>query len=171
MGDDIDGAFDWLVLIISTVNGVLIGLPEGFEAKKAMAGVLLPFFVLVMVWLLSHLVKREHLKVVLKTYAWFYALFMILLFGEIFVDQIYGLIRVLNVSLFVPYPPLAILFVAFMISVPFVFFDLLVRPAYKEIYRDSRLLSSRKQLILLYAFAIATFVILFLPSVLSRVFG
>ncbi|MGQ9691799.1 MAG: hypothetical protein ACUVQY_11220 [Thermoproteota archaeon] len=54
MGDRIDDAFDWLILIIGTMNGALIGLPEGLEAKKAMAGgVILPFLVLVIVWLLS----------------------------------------------------------------------------------------------------------------------
>jgi len=50
MGDKIDDAFDWLVLIMSTMNGALIGLPESVEAKKVAAGaVILPFFVLVMV--------------------------------------------------------------------------------------------------------------------------
>ena len=78
MGDPIDDAFDWLLLIMSTINGILIGLPETIEAKKGVAGALMPpFFVLIVVWLLGHLIKRKHLKAVLKTYAWFYAFFML----------------------------------------------------------------------------------------------
>jgi hypothetical protein len=174
MGDKIDDAFDWLILIMSTMNGVLISLPENLEAKKATAGgVLIPFFVLVMVWLLGHLIKREHTKVILKTFAWFYALLMLGSFGEIFSDQIFGTLRTLN-SVFVRYPPLALLFMAlfipFMFGWPIVFFDRLVRPVYKEIYKDSRLLSSRKQLALLYIFAAATFIAQILPFLSLGVF-
>jgi hypothetical protein len=170
MGDKIDDAFDWLILIMSTMNGVLISLPENLEAKKATAGgVLIPFFVLVMVWLLGHLIKREHIKVILKTFAWFYALLMLGQFGEIFADQIFGTLRTLN-SVFVRYPPLALLFMAFMFGWPVVFFDRLVRPAYKEIYKDSRLLSSRKRLALLYIIAYVTFVVQILPFLFLGVF-
>jgi len=171
MGDKIDDAFDWLILIMSTMNGVLIGLPENLEAKKLVAGgVLLPFFVLVMVWLLGHLIKRERLKAILKVFAWFYALFMLLMFGEIFVDQIFGIMKTLHMKVFTVFPPLTLLFLAFMFGGPFVFFDRLVRPAYREIYKDSRLLSSRKRLSLLYAFAFATFIAQILPFLLLGLF-
>jgi len=171
MGDKIDDAFDWLILIMSTMNGVLIGLPENLEAKKATAGgVLLPFFVLVMVWLLGHLIKRENLKAILKVFSWFYALLMLWMFGEIFADQIYGIIRILHMKVFTVFPPITLLFMAFMFGGPFVFFDRLVRPAYKEIYKDSELLSSRKQLTLLYIFAFSTFVVQILPFLFLGVF-
>lgn len=156
---------------MSTMNGVLIGLPENLEAKKLVAGgVLLPFFVLVLVWLLGHLIKREHLKAILKAFAWFYALLMLLMFGGIFADQIFGIVIMLHATVFAPYPPVALLFMAFMFSGPFVFFDRLVRPAYKEIYKDSRLLSSRKQLALLYIFAFATFIAQILPFLFLGLF-
>jgi len=172
MGDKIDDAFDWLILIMSTMNGILIGLPETLETKKAMAGgVILPFFVLVMVWLLSHLIKREHLRAIFKTYAWFYALFMLEMFGTMFSDQIYGLMMILNMKVFSPFPPSVFLFLAFLFVGPFMFFDQLIRPAYKEIYKDSRLLSSRKRLALLYIFAFATFVVQMLPFVFLGVFA
>jgi len=93
----------------------------------------------------------------LKTYAWFYALLMLWMFGEIFADQIYGTMKFLHATVFSPYPPLALLFMAFMFGGPFVFFDLLVRPAYREIYKNSRLLSSRKLLALLYILARASY--------------
>ena len=171
MGDKIDDAFDWLILIMSTMNGVLIGLPESLEARKTTAGgVLLPFFVLVIVWLLGHLIKRERLKPILKVFAWFYALLMLMMFGEIFADQIFGIVRILHMRVFVPYPILVLPFIAFLFGGPFLFFDRLVRPAYQEIYKDSRLLSSRKKLALLYIFAFATFIVQMLPFLFLGVF-
>jgi len=164
MGDPIDDAFDWLMLIMSTINGILIGLPETIAAKKAVAGALMPpFFVLVVVWLLGHLIKRNNLKVMLKLYAWFYAFFIVWGFGQIFADQIYGLIRFLHAHVFTVFPPSVILWSALWFVGPFVFFERLVLPAYKEIYKDSRLLSTRWRLVLLYIFACVTFFILILP--------
>jgi len=164
MGDPIDDAFDWLLLIMSTINGILIGLPETIEAKKGVAGALMPpFFVLIVVWLLGHLIKRKHLKAVLKTYAWFYAFFILLFLGEIFVDQTYGLIKFLHAHVFMVFPPSVILLLAFWFVGPFVFFERLVLPAYKEIYKDSRLLSTRRRLVSLYILALTTFTILTLP--------
>ncbi|MCX6653738.1 MAG: hypothetical protein NTY03_01315 [Candidatus Bathyarchaeota archaeon] len=171
MGDKIDDSFDWLILIMSTMMGGLIGLPETLLEKKAMAGaVILPFFVLVMVWLLGHLIRRVRLKAILKVYAWFYALFMLEMFGVLFFDQIYGFMMILQSNVFTVFMPSVFLFLAFMFGGPFVFFDRLVRPLYKEIYKDSKLLSSRKRLALLYVFASVTFMIQILPSVLLGVF-
>ena len=44
MGNEIDDAFNWLILIMSTINGLLISLPETIEAKKAVASGLIPLF-------------------------------------------------------------------------------------------------------------------------------
>jgi len=164
MGDQIDDAFDWLILIMSTINGIMIGLPETLEARKAVAGALIPpFFVLVVVWLLGHLLKERNSKVILKIYAWLNALFSLVMIGLIFADNVYGIISFLHGHVFVPFPPITLLWVALILVTPFLFFDKLVLPIYKEIYSDSRLLSSRRQLILLYVLACATFVILILP--------
>lgn len=34
MINEIDNAFDWLILVVSTIIGILIGLPATIEAKK-----------------------------------------------------------------------------------------------------------------------------------------
>jgi len=159
--EEIDEAFNWLILIMSTINGILIGLPETIEAKKAVAGWLIPpFFMLAIVWLLSHLIKRSYLKAILKTYAWFNALFILLLFSIVFSEVTYGftLQRVSQV-----FPLLLIPWFVFWLVGPFIFFDLLIRPIYKETYKDSRLLTSRKRLVSLYILALATFLTLTLP--------
>ena len=124
-----------------------------------------------MVWLLSHLIRREHLKAIFKTYAWFYALFMLEMFGWIFSDQIYGLIMFMQTRVFSVFMPSVLLFIAFIFGLPFLFFDRLVRPSYKETYKDSRFLFSLKRLALLYVFAAVTFVVQILPSVLAGVFS
>jgi len=164
VGDKIDDAFDWLILIMSTMNGVLISLHEELAAEKTVAvGVLLPFFELVAVWLLGHLIRRENLKATLKAFSWFYALLMLMLFGEVFADQTFGMMKILHMGLFAPYPPLALMFIALVLAGPFMFFDRLVRPAYIEIYKDSTLLSSRKRLASLYVLACAVFIAQVLP--------
>ncbi|MGQ9596599.1 MAG: hypothetical protein ACUVQY_01470 [Thermoproteota archaeon] len=165
--EEMDDAFDWLILVISAINGILIGLPGTFEGRRIVAGWLIPpFFVLIAVWLLSRLIKRQHIKVGLKSYAWLYALLMITFFIMIFIDIIYGLLRKLTV--FAVFPPLAIPYTALVYSGPFIFFDPLIRPVYKEAYKDSRLLTSRKQLILLYILTTMTIVILLLPFFLAE---
>ncbi len=55
MGDQIDDAFDWLIIIMSTISGILVGLRETLASKMAIAGALVPpFFALVVIWLLGH---------------------------------------------------------------------------------------------------------------------
>lgn len=44
MSEEIDDAFDWLILVISTISGILIGLPGTTEGKKIVAGWLIPPF-------------------------------------------------------------------------------------------------------------------------------
>jgi len=128
------------------------------------AGSLIPsFFVLVVVWLLGHLLKDRNSKVILKVYAWLNALFSLVMIGLIFADNAYGIMRFLHGRVFAPFPPITLLWLALILVTPFLFFDKLVLPIYKEIYSDSTLLSSRRRLILLYVLACATFIILILP--------
>jgi hypothetical protein len=82
----VDEAFNWLVLILSTLSGVLIGLPETMETKKIVALALIPpLLVLVVVWLFSHLTERITSPIILKTYAWFFSsfTFLVLIFAYV----------------------------------------------------------------------------------------
>jgi len=169
-GRVLEDAFRWLILIMSTMNGVLISIPETLVMKKATAGaVLLPFFELVIIWLVGNLIKGEQRKAILKTFAWFYALILFWLLGQIFSDQILGTMKTLN-SIFVRYPLLVFPFMAFMYGGPFLFFDQLLRPSYREVYKESTVLSSRRKLALLYILASVTIIVQILPFLFLGVF-
>lgn len=175
MGDkaeEADNAFDWFILLISTISGIIIGLPTTSEGKRIVIGAAIPpFFILVLVWLLSRFVKGPRKKLVLKMYAWFQALAMVVFFIWVFVEIIYGLLRMLHSRVFMPFPFLAIPWVALWFLGPFIFFDQLICPVYKEAYADSKILASRKRLFLLYVLAFATTLFLMLPFLSSAQYG
>jgi len=168
MGNQIDEAFNWLVLILSTLSGVLTGLPETMEVKKAVAlGLLPPLLVLVIVWLFSHLTERRALQIILKSYAWFYSSFMFLTLIFVFV---YVTFPPFIYYFFGPRPPflwgMPVMAVSFF-SIPFLFYAIAIQPKYKQIYKDSKFLASRLKPALLYILAIATYLPLMGPSLSS----
>lgn len=158
MSREVDEAFNWLVLILSTVSGVLVGLPETMEVKKAVAlGLVPPLLVLVVLWLFSHLTGRTSPKIILKSFAWFYTSFMFLTFIFVFAY----VTSPLFISLFFrPYTPLVLVGIAlavFFFVAPFVFYSVAIQPKYREDHRDSKLLASRLRPALLYILALATY--------------
>ena len=161
MESTIDDAFNWLVLILSTISGVLTGLPETMEVKKSVAFSLIPpSLVLVVIWLFSNLTGRTSLQVILKSYAWFYSSFMFLLLMFIFA---YVTSPVFVSLFFGPAPPFGWVIVVMAISffvVPFLFYVIAVQPKYRQIHRDSKFLAGRLQPALLYVMAIMTFILL-----------
>lgn len=154
MGNQIDEAFNWLILFLSVVSGALIELPDTAEVKKAVAvGLLSPLLVLVMVWLFSHLTDRVEAEVILKSYAWFFSSFMFLMFITIF-----GYVAYPEISDFLHqtswlYLPLAI----FFFVAPLVFYATAIQPKYRRIYKDSSFLRSRLKPALLYFVALLTY--------------
>lgn len=85
-----------------------------------------------------------------------------------FADILYGFGRTFHTRVVIPFPPLGIaLGVFWLFGVPFILFDLLIRPVYKETYKDSKLLNSRKRLILLYVIVLITFLIFMIPIYLA----
>lgn len=121
MDNKIDDAFNWLVLIMSTTNGALLSLVETIEMKRTVAGGLLPpFFVLILIWFLSYLIKRAHYKAILKTYAWFYASFMFLVLISIFAD-VFPAMWILKERIFFDFTPLIVLGLVSLFIAPFLF--------------------------------------------------
>lgn len=158
MSREVDEAFNWLVLILSTVSGVLVGLPETMEVKKAVAlGLVPPLLVLVILWLFSHLTGRTSPKIILKSFAWFYASFMFLTFIFVFA---YVTSPLFISFFFRPYTPLVLVGIAmavFFFVAPFVFYSVAIQPKYRKDHRDSKLLASRLRPALLYILALATY--------------
>ncbi len=164
METEIDKAFDWLVMILSTLTGAIMGLPETMEAKKAVAlGLVPPLLVLVVVWLFSHLTARTSLQIVLKSYAWFHSSF---LFFSL-IHLLFYVASPLYYYLFFHYAgsltwvPLVVFLPTFII-IPFLFYIKAVQPKYRQIYTDSKFLASRTRPVLVYILSFAIYLLLML---------
>jgi len=89
--EEIDEAFNWLVLILTTLAGVLFQNPLLFTSTRpfnvhpsepaiALIRVLLiPLIVLVISWLGSHLIRNKELRIFLKCFSWIYALLILVI--------------------------------------------------------------------------------------------
>lgn len=85
--EEIDEAFNWLVLILSTLAAALLQYshlyPLPFRTSNPeiqfIKVLLIPLIVLIMSWLSSHLVQNKEFKIVLKCFSWVYALLILVM--------------------------------------------------------------------------------------------
>jgi hypothetical protein len=169
MSKEIDDAFNWIILILTTISGFLIDLPETAEAKKIVAsGFILPLLALYVIWFMSYFIRSVDIKLALKTLGWFYATFISMLFVFFFMDVSYGmgpLLSGLSRQFIIIIPVLLVVFFA----APILFFRLFVLPIYRVDYGDSNFLASSLKQVLLYIFAVLTFLGLALPLLVTAV--
>lgn len=141
----IDDAFNWFVLILGTLSGTLIGFPDILSTKIIFAGSLIPpMLILIFIWLWSYLAEKMEYKVILKSSAWFLA------FNILFFDAL--------AFIYIAYPQIAVyigngigvLIILAYYVIPFIVYILAVRPKYRSIFKDSRILRSVPLLVLLY---------------------
>jgi len=86
MEKPIDEAFNWLVLILTTLSAILIEIPAASEIKQIVAlEVFPPILVLVIAWLVSALTEKKELQVITKSYAWIYATLLFFSFSFVYV--------------------------------------------------------------------------------------
>lgn len=140
--EEIDEAFNWLVLVLGTLAATLVGslhlypLPNPPLTPKIeiqfMRLLFVPLIVLVISWLGSNLVQNKGIRVVLKSFSWVYALVLLSL------DLLFFLSVVLATD--VRSSPL----VVGMVWVPTLVYVGLIRKRYKLIYPDSRFLNSNR---------------------------
>jgi len=172
MEPEIDKAFDWLVLILAVIAAAMCQFPELYPLKPyEIVGLTLvrvlvfPVVVLATVWLWSHLARKMEYKIVLKSFAWIYASFvltadiMLLLMGTV-------RIRLPGTQFKLPAPgsPLHtifnLLFVAsWPLVVPIIFCLFVIRPRLREAYPDSKFLYSLPRQALLYILALTTYLL------------
>ena len=139
--EEIDEAFNWLVLILGTIAATLVGslhlfpLPNPPLTPKIEIQFLrllfVPLIVLVISWLGSHLIQNKTLKVILKSFSWLYALLLLLIDLLFFLSVILG--QDIRGS-----PPL----VLGTLWMPSLVYLVAVRKRYILIFPDSRLLKS-----------------------------
>ena len=171
MESDIDKAFDWLVLTLGVIAAALCQFPELYPLKPyevaslTLVRVLVfPLVVLAIVWLWSHFARKMEYKIILKSFSWIYASLMLI--ADIML-LLMGTVRIqLPGAQFKPEPssPLQIistLLFAFLppIVFPVLFCLFVVRPRFRELYKDSKFLYSFPQQVLLYILALATYLL------------
>ena len=166
MANQLDEAFNWLVLILITTSGALSQFPEIFyflpespvgSAVAIVRIVNFPVIVLVLIWLWGYLTNKTEHQVALKSFSWIFA-FIILLYLLVF-----------HVLSFTrpggppengdPQHPLSNFVAVFLIlGSPLylspLLFHRVVRPKMREIYQDSKFLSSLSQEVLTYIAAV-----------------
>jgi len=140
--EEIDEAFNWLVLILGTLAATLVGsmhlfpLPSPPLTPKIEIQFLkllfVPLIVLVISWLSSHLIQNKEIKIVLKSFSWLYALFLLL------IDLLFFLSVILSEYI------LGTLIGVALLWVPSLVYLGVIRKRYKLIFPDSKFLNSNK---------------------------
>ena len=140
--EEIDEAFNWLVLILGTLAATLVGsmhlfpLPSPPLTPKIEIQFLkllfVPLIVLVVSWLSSHLIQNKEIKIVLKSFSWLYALFLLL------IDLLFFLSVILSEYI------LGTLIGVALLWVPSLVYLGVIRKRYKLIFPDSKFLNSNK---------------------------
>jgi len=149
--EEIDEAFNWLVLILSTLAGVLFQNPLLFtsmsytpfrvrpsEPTIALIRVLvIPLIVLVSSWLGSRLIQNKGIRIFLKCFSWFQALMFLVIEFHFLVGAVLGEFgtSLMAQGLFLWAP----------ILLPSLVYLRFIRNQYKTIFPESKFLNSNKK--------------------------
>jgi hypothetical protein len=145
--EEIDEAFNWLLLILGTLATTLIGsmhlfpLPSPPLTPKIeiqfMRLLVVPLIILIICWLSSHLVQGKEIRSVLKTFSWIYALMLL------WVDLLFFSSLILGTDIRGSAP-----YVVGTFWVPSIVYLVAIRKRYRLIFPDSKFLkSSMKQVL------------------------
>lgn len=140
--EEIDEAFNWLVLILGTLAAALIEslhlfpFPPTHELTPELEIqfvklYFIPLIVLVISWLSSHLVQNKGVRIVLKSFSWLYALLLLIIDLLFFLSVI--LVKDITGSPTVVVP---------LFWIPTLVYLFVIRKRYKLIYADSRFLNN-----------------------------
>ncbi len=139
--EEIDEAFNWLVLILGTLSGALIGsmhlyplLSPPLTPKieiQFLKLLFVPLIVLVISWLSSHIIQNKGIRIVLKSFSWLYALLLLL------IDLIFFLSVILVSEIRTTPLGVALLWVPSLVYLGG------IRKRYKLIFPDSKFLNSK----------------------------
>jgi hypothetical protein len=169
MSKEIDDAFNWIILILTTMSGFLIDLPDTSEVKKIVAsGFIIPLLALYAIWFMSYFIRSMDVRLALKIFGWFYATFISMLFVFFLMDVCYVLGPLLS-GLSRQFTPLIpVLFTVFF-AAPILFFRFFILLIYRLDHGDSGFLASPPKQVLLYLFAAFTFMGLALPLLTTAI--
>jgi len=140
--EEIDEAFNWLVLILGTLAATLVDFLHLFPLPSPpltpkieiqfLRLLFVPLIVLIISWLSSHIIQNKGVRIVLKSFSWLYALFLLL------IDLLFFLSVVLGEYI------LGTLLGVGLLWVPSLVYLVVIRKRYKLIFPDSKFLNSNK---------------------------
>jgi hypothetical protein len=146
--NDVDEAFEWLVLIIGIVCGIMNQFPDLFwlvytssapSSLQAAKTVVIPILLTLMIWLIGKFTSRQY-QPVAKVIAWLYVSELLFSYCLMYFWGIEWIPR--NNTI------VGLGMVILNIIGPVVIFKIIV-PRYREIYSDSIFLKSKIRLLLL----------------------
>lgn len=139
--EEIDEAFNWLVLILGTIAAALIQSVHLFPLKNPpltpeieiefMRLLFVPLIVLVVSWLASHLIQNYRARAFLKPFSWIYALMLL------WIDLVYFLGVILGQD--IRSTPLSVLGTFWIPSIVYLF---TIPKRYRLLFPDSKFLRS-----------------------------
>lgn len=151
---DVDGAFEWLVVILGIVNAIMVSYPEYFfwgeqygmpASEVAVKSAVLPLLVTALIWIAGKLATDTRLQVIVKLTAWMFALSLV--YGRVF--SYLGAAEYISLS--------SILVGLNMLIIPVlipIFAFKVVLPRYREMYPDLNLLRSKILFVIVFIFYI-----------------
>lgn len=160
---DLDEAFEWFVIIIGIVTGIMSGSPEYFwsappfdvpSSMKAAQAVVVPLLLTLMIWMIGKLAARQY-QPIAKVIAWIYVSSLTMGYCQTFFMGIgwipanattVGLGMIVGTLI----PILVTIFIV---------------PRYRESYPESKFLQSKIKL--LFAYIVATIIYVLMVVVIS----
>jgi len=161
--EEIDEAFNWLILVLTTLASTLVQFPQLYPSIfrplepeiSFMKLLLTPLILLIISWLSSHIIQNKGIRIILKCFSWHYAMFVL---G---IDIYYLLGAFLPPDIYQSALPLPLI-----IGMPNLIYLGLIRNRYKIIFPDSKfLVGSKRQVVFC---AISTIFAVVTPSFLGR---
>lgn len=138
--EEIDEAFNWLVLILGTIAAALIQSVHLYPLRNPpltpeiemqfMRLLFVPLIVLVICWLGSHLIQSNRIRAVLKPFSWIYALMLL------YVDLVYFLAVVMGQDIRTPISILGTFWIpsaVYLVTIP---------KRYRALFPESKFLKS-----------------------------
>ena len=185
MANQLDDAFNWLVIILCVIAGALTQFPQmGFglylfpeQASQPvplnieyllLRYLIFPVVLLVLFWLFGFLTVRPEWQVALKFFSWILA--SIILIVDLVLLGPFTIVRAYYPPSFwstwepLAGPPFAVvvtglLSYSLLVLFPLLFSFLVVRPRMKESYKDSKLLDSLPKQVLLFIAALLLYLL------------
>ena len=156
---DVDEAFEWLVLVIGIVSAIMVQYPEYFytltpgvaePSLKAAKAIVIPLVITILIWLVGKLADRKPVQVLTKVVAWVFV-------TDFTITNYYSYMQGLLWASGFNYITLGLndFFVLLGMLLTFLVGPILthfiVVPKYKEIYSDSVFLRNKIKLVITYA--------------------